>query len=335
MTKNKITIEEIKSLNVEISAACKANCPFCSRHQKVRPYGDYLLTLKDFKRLPPEFIRQLKRISFSGNFGDLCCNPHTVDIARYIRRLNPTITLEGDTNGAFHSKTWWQQLGESFQKGCMVFCLDGLEDTHRLHRKGTNFHTILENLQAFCAGGGIAYWKFVVFEHNEHQIQKAEALARDIGCTRFFMVSSRDYDKTCRKPKTWAFQIKREMFFDHWKRLDPEERQAVCRPIDHRSLYIAADGTVHPCCFAHCMYITEHNESFRYIVPLVEKYYTEINIKTTPLGQIIEGPYFQAVFSKSRANAYCMIKCNKDKHSVKKKLVLYDRLFEPSSFNLG
>lgn len=329
MSKNHVTLAQIQSVNFEISAACQANCPFCSRRQKVRPYGDYIITLKDIKLLPAHFIQQLKRISFSGNFGDLCSNPHSVDIARHIRQQNPGITLEGDTNGAFQSRNWWRRMGESFGKGCMVFCLDGLADTHRLHRKGTDFSTILQNLQAFCAGGGVAFWKFVVFEHNEHQIQKAEALARDHGCTRFFVVSSRDYDDICRKPRTWAVQIKREMFLAHWKRLDPDERQAVCRPLDHRSIYIAADGTVHPCCFAHCIYITEHNESFRYIVPLVEKYYTQINFKTTPLRQIIEGPYFKEVYSKSKTNTYCMIKCNKDKHSVKKKLVLYDRLLQP------
>ena len=67
-----LKLENIKALNIEPSSRCRANCPFCSRKQKKRPYGDHLITLSDFKRFPGEFIGRLRRVSFGGNFGDLC-----------------------------------------------------------------------------------------------------------------------------------------------------------------------------------------------------------------------------------------------------------------------
>ena len=143
-----LKIEDIEALNIEVSSECKANCPFCSRKQKVRSYGEYYITHKVFSLLPGSLIKQLRRISFGGNFGDLCYNPDLVDIAEYIRQLNSNIILEGDTNGSYQEETWWKSLGASFQKGCMVFSLDGLEDTHRLHRRGTEFHTIIRKI--FC-----------------------------------------------------------------------------------------------------------------------------------------------------------------------------------------
>ena len=42
---------------MEISSRCTARCPFCSRQQKKRPYGDHLITLDDFKRLPDDLFK--------------------------------------------------------------------------------------------------------------------------------------------------------------------------------------------------------------------------------------------------------------------------------------
>jgi MoaA/NifB/PqqE/SkfB family radical SAM enzyme len=322
-----LKLKNIKALNIEASSKCQANCPFCSRKQKKRPFGDHLITFSDFKRLPAPFVGQLRRITFGGNFGDLCCNPDMPEIAAYIRKRNADIVLEGETNGSLQPEAWWQALGASFTKGCMVFSLDGLEDTHRLHRKGTDFHTIVRNLRAFVSAGGIAHWKFIVFEHNEHQIEDAEKLAEKIGCSRFYAMSSRDNNQELRKAKKVDFEIKREMFYANWANLAENERQAVCKPLENKSLYIAADGTVHPCCLAHCMYITEHNSKFRFIVPIIEKYYDDINFKTTPMEEIINGPYFKEVLAESKTNEYCSIKCNRHKRKIRRETVLHDRFF--------
>ncbi|MBW2192165.1 MAG: SPASM domain-containing protein, partial [Deltaproteobacteria bacterium] len=182
-----------------------------------------------------------------------------------------------------------------------------------------------DNIRAFTSNGGVAYWKFIVFEHNEHQIRDAEKVARDIGCSRFFVISSQDHDDECRRPKTFDFRIKRDIYLAYHHRQQDKENRAMCKPFHKGSIYIAADGTVHPCCFAHCMYITEHNKLFRYIVPLIDKYHDHINFKTTPLQEIVSGPYFKAVLSKSKNNPYCLIKCNENTNAIRKELVLYEK----------
>jgi MoaA/NifB/PqqE/SkfB family radical SAM enzyme len=322
-----LKLRDIKALNIEASSKCSAKCPFCSRNQRVRPYGGHQITLSDFKRLPVALFNNLRRVTFSGNFGDFASNPETIDITKYTQDLNEDIIVEGETNGSVQSETWWGALGALVQKGCVVFCVDGLEDTHGLHRIGTDFHRITRNIRAFTRAGGVAHWKFIVFKHNEHQIEKAEALASDLGCTRFYAVSSRDYDETLQKPKSLDFEIKRDIFFSYWEELRGAGEHALCKPLGNRSLYIAADGTVHPCCLAHCMYITEHNDLFGYIVPLIEKYQSEINFKTRPLEEIITGPYFEEVLETSKTNPYCMIKCSKYKKEIRKQLVLHDTYF--------
>lgn len=322
-----LRLDDIRALNIEASSKCIGKCPFCSRQQKVRPYGGHLITLSEFKLLPAPFIRQLKRVTFAGNFGDFCSNPDFVNIAGYVKQLNPSVKMGGDTNGSLQDESWWKALGPLFHDGGMVFSLDGLADTHSIHRRGTNFHQIIRNIEAFTTAGGTAYWKFIVFKHNEHQIKEAEALAGDIGCARFYVISSRDYDERCQRPQILDFQIKREIFSSYRDKLSPQENFALCKPRHNGSIYIAADGTVHPCCFAHCMYITEHNRLFRFIIPLIEKYHAEINFKTNPLQKIVTGPYFEEVFLKSKTNPYCATKCNRFKNEIRKEMVLHDTFF--------
>ena len=274
-----LTLTDIRALNVEASSKCTARCPFCSRQQKIRLYGGQCLAMEDFQRLPREMIKALKRIIFAGNFGDFSTNPDMVAIARYLKSLNGKVVLGGDTNGMVQSEDWWQELGASFADGVLVFAVDSLEDTHARHRVGTDFNTVIRNIRAFARGGGMAYWKFIAFAHNEHQIEAAETRARDIGCKGFTAISSRDYNDRLRPPKSFAFDLKRNIF-SHYEDTSP---CALCNPIRKGSLYLATDGTVHPCCFAHCMYISEHNHDFDFIVPPIEKCRSEINIKTRQL----------------------------------------------------
>ena len=323
-----LRLAHIEAVNVEVCSKCNANCTFCSRKETVRPYGEHLLTLTDMKRLPQTFIRRIKRMSFGGNFGDLCCNAEFVEIAAYMRSINPTIRLEGDTNGSFQSESWWRAVGKSFQNGAMVFALDGLEDTHRHYRRGTQFKKIMKNIQTFTSSGGIAYWKFIAFEHNEHQIDEAEKKAEAIGCKRFTVITSRDYNTTYKKPKNIDLKIKREVYADHWDLLPEDKRYATCRPYSNKSIYIAADGSVHPCCLAHCMFITEHNKNFKFILPLIEKNLADINFKTTPLEEIVSGAYFKAAMQQSKNNRYCITKCNPNRKLIRKKLIIYDRIFD-------
>jgi hypothetical protein len=75
------------------------------------------------------------------------------------------------------------------------------------------------------------------------------------------------------------------------------------------------------------MYITEHNALFDFLPPLAEKYYDRINFKTTPLADILAGPYFNEILIKSKTNAYCRMKCNPFRKNVKKELILTDQYF--------
>lgn len=323
-----LNLKDIVGINVEASARCNARCPFCSRNKKVRTYTNHLLTLGDFKKLPLELFNSIEWLSFSGNFGDPCTNPELPEIAAYLTEKCPSLMLMGSTNGSMQDSNWWRSLGQYYSNGNMYFSLDGLADSHSRHRKGTNFSQIIQNIRAFTDGGGVAYWQFILFEHNESQIQAAEDMAREIGCTRFFVISSRAYNSDCQRPKNTAFSLKDEIFTSYQQKAIGPNEHARCKPVQNRSIYFAADGTVHPCCLAHCNYITEHEPSFQFIIDLIEKYNDQINFRTKPLDEILQGPYFKEVLKLSFNNSYCKIKCSKYRKQARAELILVDKYFK-------
>ena len=153
----KLKLADIRALNIEASAICNAHCPFCSRGQKVRPYGDHLISAADFKHLPESFVSGLRRISFGGNFGDLCCNPEFPAIAADIRRLNPGIILEGDTNGSFPIRRLVADTGGVVSKrGHGFFLWTGWQIPTGCTAAARTFTQRSETSRHSVAGGGIA-----------------------------------------------------------------------------------------------------------------------------------------------------------------------------------
>ena len=323
-----LDLRKINALNIEASSSCTASCRFCSRMQKTRKYGRHALSLDDFRRLPRDFVSSLRRVSFDGNFGDLSTNEEFPEILDHLAGLNAGLPICGHTNGSCQSAEWWASLGPYFKNGDMVFALDGLGDTHSLHRRGTDFSRVVNNMEAFIKAGGVAQWQFVVFQHNEHQIEAARDMARDLGCRQFYAIFSRDYDEDLREPKTLKVRLKRNAFQQSVKALPPEARKALCKPIAKGSIYLAADGTVHPCCLAHCMYITQHNRLFKFAAELIEKYKDQINFKTRPIEEIVSGPYFEEMISKAERNPYCIMKCNPHRQSTLYDTVALYELFQ-------
>jgi hypothetical protein len=90
------------------------------------------------------------------------------------------------TNGSAKRPEWWAELARIIgRKGHVVFSLDGLEDTNHLYRQGTVWANIMKNAQTFINAGGRARWDYIVFAHNEHQVEAAEQLSKSMGFDRF------------------------------------------------------------------------------------------------------------------------------------------------------
>lgn len=265
-----IEFKEIRDVHLEISSKCNAACPMCPRNFRGYPYNDGYpetnLTLSQVKHIfNPDFVAQLNKIRINGNYGDIVMNPEGADIVEYLRSCNQNMILTVSTNGSARKAEFWQRLAAAGAR--VLFCLDGLDDTHHLYRQNTSWKTIIRNANVFIQAGGDATWKFIEFDHNIHQVDACEQLAAQLGFASFQRVNhNRNIGPAFDKKGNLSHVIGKyqgttefKVLFHHKKTdlvlledITPgrtPKTKITCETMEQKSIYIAANGDVYPCCW--------------------------------------------------------------------------------------
>lgn len=198
-------VYDIKSLHVELTDKCQAQCPMCARNYhggKTRPFirnGD--ISLAQFKEwFPKGFLAQLNNFYSCGNYGDPAFAQDCLEIYSYVRECNPTVRLALHTNGGMRNPEWWTKLAQAIgtqSNSEVVFAVDGFKGKHELYRKNTKFDKVIENMKAFIDAGGRARVDSLVFAHNEHEVDKLEEYILGLGAEHInFVSTTRFYEMT-------------------------------------------------------------------------------------------------------------------------------------------
>ena len=234
-------MRKIKVLHLEPTDVCQAACPACARETdpKFRKDQKHHLTIGHVQRYFSDHrIKSLDKVFMCGNYGDPAAGAYTGDMYKWFRSLNPTITLGMNTNGAIQNTFWWHEIGRLFNqpRDYVVFSIDGLEDTNGVYRKGVNWAKLMQNAQAFIEAGGSAHWDMLIYQHNEHQVDECEQLARDMGFKWFrAKVSKRPLIGRLEWPRNYQLQT--------------FEGAIKCHAQQEKSAYIDARGNLGPCCW--------------------------------------------------------------------------------------
>ena len=205
------TFENVHEYQIEITSYCNAACPQCPRNVsggKVNPHLPLChLSRKTIdKTFTKELCNRLSQVFFCGSYGDPIVHPDFLNILRDFRIKNPTLWLYIHTNAGVHNTDWWTKLAEIINGyGKIDFGIDGLEDTNHLYRRGVKFETAINNAHAFIRAGGKAQWNWLVFKHNEHQIDKARMLSGILGFEKILFRGTGRFlnHSTLEEKETW------------------------------------------------------------------------------------------------------------------------------------
>jgi len=262
------TIDQIKHVHLEISSRCNAACPLCPRNFYGYEYNDgyveHDMSLLEAQTIfQPQFLKQLEEIYVNGNFGDIVMNREATDILDHFRSHNPDLLIKISTNGGARDRDFWVSLAQLGAR--VIFCLDGLEDTHSLYRRNTSYHTVLKNAETFIRAGGYAVWKMIEFDHNLHQRAQAKDLSVALGFREFVTVDhgrsdAPVFDKDQKlthvigKPQIIEFHTLWQQRTQDLVLLediihDRKPAQIECEVKKKKSIYISSTGDVYPCCF--------------------------------------------------------------------------------------
>lgn len=180
--------DDIKTLHIEHTSRCNLLCPQCARtvEGSVNPRLPMSsLTIEDYKNIfnDKKFAENLHRIFWCGNYGDSIASNTWLECAEFVRNIGVN-SLQLYTNGSARSPEWWEYLAKNVlnrEYDYVYFSIDGLEDTNHLYRVNSDWNKIIENAKAFINAGGNTRWDYLIFDHNQHQIEDAKTLAKKLG----------------------------------------------------------------------------------------------------------------------------------------------------------
>jgi len=320
-----ITIENLTTFDIELSNWCNANCPMCARNNfDGTPNSDLInkdhLTLKVLdQHIGAKIFSGMKHIGFCGMLGDAIMNPECLDIMQYLDDVAPQSQIGLMTNGGTRNEQFWSALGK-IKNLTVCFAIDGLEDTNHLYRRNVQWSKLMRNIKAYRDSGGKAIWQYIVFQHNEHQVEQAQKLSEDLGFVSF--------DKIY----TAKWQIR------NWVNFDAIET-SVRWPVDNGAYYlyppnsqpmpsissssrtfnlkqevkckaasdgqylltIRADGIVQPCCMLGEFSVHEFSK-------LCDDP-TDINLNYHTLEEILNSTFYKRLFSGINGGADRLQSC--------------------------
>ena len=312
-------LNTISHIEIEISSHCNSKCPQCPRYDMqgfVREDLDVKHLEKSFLfNLPMDRMINLKSIGFCGNFGDPLMHPELDEIIDFFKKQNISIF----TNASLRNTTWWESLGKK-KNVTVTFCIDGIGATHELYRRNTSYEKIIENAKSFINSGGNALWQFIVFKHNEHQIEEAKSLANRMGFKKISFMYSDRFDigntwKVVEKDKqsynlekatkqiTLREKTNTPIGEKWWKNLFKSRKQTTIKCIwsEKKKIYIHSDGTIFPCC--HIGNILAGRPIEKSIYKKIVKDWKNINLNFNKFQDIISGPFYKEYFLESLKNS--------------------------------
>ena len=321
-----INIGNLNTINAELTNYCNASCPMCPRFDfdlnliKSITNNSHT-TLETIKNsIGPKVLSQLKRFYSCGVLGDGSMNPECLEIYEYVKRCgNSHLSL--NTNGGARTTDFWKELAKLNVE--VTFSIDGLEDTNHLYRRNVKWDRLMNNVEAFMSAGGKANWDFLIFKHNEHQIEQAKVLSKKLGFIDFrkkyttrwddfnsdgdwiqresIQVNDYKLEKVAKKIEATGLHVTQKS-----KITDTFMTRKINCFSFHKNkseIYIAANGDVSPCCWLGDLKIHEAKN--------IINDYTKVNINHCSLDEILSGDFFKELANgiEGQQNAYRLQTC--------------------------
>ena len=240
------------SLSIEPTTQCNLHCSECPSGQRhfTRPIGmmDFALYQTIINQAEKHLIYLLLYFQ-----GEPYLHPAFFNMVKYAAKRK--IFVATSTNAHYLSKA---NAEHTVQSGLnkLLISVDGItQEVYEQYRKGGSLAKVIEGIenlveakQKFRAKHPIIVLQFIVFKHNQHQINEFKTLAKTLGVDKYEIKSAQVYDfKTGNKLipdlKQYSRYQKHKAEFKIKSQLPNR-----CWRMWH-SVVITQSGQVAPCCF--------------------------------------------------------------------------------------
>ncbi len=228
-------------MKIEPTASCQLSCPGCAHRLlslKRRRNSDTSLTVEQFESIVDSIGNSLLGISLSLR-GEPLLNK---DLPRWIAYANSRrIATSFPTNLSMRLKPDYTEHLVTSGLDAIFVSLDGAsKETYGEYRVGGNFQLILDNVKRIAEEKRkrgkvrpMVIWKFVIFDHNKHEVPTVRKIYRSLGFDGYELVrnfGSRKF-KAARKEYQRQTRDKKRNCYWAW-----------------HTATVRCDGEVTPCC---------------------------------------------------------------------------------------
>lgn len=186
------------SISVEPTTSCNLRCPQCPSGLRAftRPTG--MLEIETFKKIVDELGDELLYLTLYFQ-GEPYLNKHFIDFVSYAS--SKKIYTSTSTNAHYLSSEMARRTIESGLDR-LIISIDGIDQqTYEQYRVGGKLDKVIEGTKNLIywrnkLNGRKPHiiWQFIVFSHNQHQIEPFLKLAEEIGVDETGIKTAQVYD---------------------------------------------------------------------------------------------------------------------------------------------
>ena len=162
------------------------------KHTKEPIVGVGFLSFENFKKLVDNnYYIEIIELS---HCGEIFLNPELIDIIKYAYSKNITLTAHNGVNFNTASDEIIEALVK-YKFGGITLSLDGTSnETYQKYRINGNYDNVINNIKKlneykkkYNSIYPILTWQYIVFEHNKHEVQNIETIAKELGFARYYL----------------------------------------------------------------------------------------------------------------------------------------------------
>tara|TARA_Y100001937_G_scaffold109926_2_gene155082 strand:+ start:750 stop:1706 length:957 start_codon:yes stop_codon:yes gene_type:complete len=288
------SMNTIEWLDIELTSFCNIECKGCfriiSKHADKILNKEYITIDTIRERFDKNLFPKVNIINFCGSVDEPTSHPQFFDIIRHFADWNAHINIA--TNGSLRTVKWWTELAGILPKTHTVtWGIDGSDELSEVYRQGSSFKKVEQNYRAFNSAGGRSNWQFIVFEHNEHQLEEAKQKASDEGFKSFKTIIShrKDTKGNIKAAKTESIDNAKEIPY------------ISCKYGNQKRIFINHMGNVIPCCHLNSKmleYSVTGTVKDKFEQLLVDNdYRNTINLRNTTMQDAINSSVWKGIIN--------------------------------------
>ncbi len=246
---------------IDPSTVCNLHCPLCPTGQGDTSRPRCLLKFDEFKRIIDKLGDYLISILFT-NWGEPLLNKEFFRMVKYAKKVKcvPFVSTATNLNVTLSDKDT-EELIES-DLNLMCVSIDGTtQKIYEKYRRGgslkkviDNSKKILEKRKELGKDNPFVVWQFLVFKHNQHEVEKVIKLAREIGVDAIRIAAAQVYMSEVDKPFEYSYEISKEHLPPLGSRYSAYTKGGKKKNLKKRcnwlwkAVVINSDGGISPCC---------------------------------------------------------------------------------------